>query len=113
VVGHKLDESSSKELLANAATSLGLKSGNQIARQLGSKAGLDEARFGTEGDIESMSFLAGKYLTPKLFVSHGIGLFDRISTFRARYRLSSKWTLQAETGRGTGTDVLYRVERDR
>jgi hypothetical protein len=44
-------------------------------------------------------------------VSHGIGLFDKVNTFRVRYLLSRQWTVQAETGRGTGADVLYRLER--
>jgi hypothetical protein len=29
---------------------------------------------------------------------------------RLRYLLSSKWTLQAETGEATGADLLFRIE---
>jgi translocation and assembly module TamB len=101
------------DVLANAATSLGLKGGNALARRLGSKVGLDEAGIESEGELDEAAFVAGKYLTPSLYVSHGIGLFDKVNTFRARYLLTHRWTVQAETGRGTGADVLYRLERGR
>ena len=50
------------------------------------------------------------YLSPSLYVSYGIGLFDPISTLRLRYLLSERWTLQAETGAETGADVVFKVE---
>jgi translocation and assembly module TamB len=112
VLGHRLGEGGGdSDLLRGAATQLGLKGGNYLARSLGSKVGLDEAGIETEGSYEEAAFVSGKYLTPSLYVSHGIGLFDRINTFRVRYLLSPAWTVQAETGKGTGTDVLYRIER--
>jgi translocation and assembly module TamB len=101
------------DLLSKAASSLGLRGGNLIAKTIGQGLGLDEARIETEGDLQKASFVAGRYLSPSLYVSYGIGLFDPISTLRLRYLLSRKWTLQAETGTATGADVLYRVERGR
>ena len=65
------------------------------------------------GTIDEAALVTGKYLSPKLYVSHGYGLFDRVSTFRARYLLKKEVTVQAETGGGTGGDVLYRLERGR
>ena len=44
-------------------------------------------------------------------MAYGIGLFEPINTFRVRYLLSDKWTLQAESGEGTSADALYTVER--
>ncbi|MEO8089227.1 MAG: translocation/assembly module TamB domain-containing protein [Gemmatimonadales bacterium] len=116
VLGHPLGESGSSEnstLLAQAAQSLGLRGGNLLVRTLGRGVGLDEARIETEGDLSEASFVAGKYLSPNLYVSYGIGLFDPVSTLRLRYVLSSHWTLQAETGTATGTDLLYRIEAGR
>ncbi|HZE76242.1 MAG TPA: translocation/assembly module TamB domain-containing protein, partial [Gemmatimonadales bacterium] len=67
----------------------------------------------TKGDLKEASFVAGKYLSPSLYVSYGIGLFDPVSTLRLRYALSSKWTLQAEQGEATGADLLYKFEAGR
>ncbi|MGD8396903.1 MAG: translocation/assembly module TamB domain-containing protein, partial [Candidatus Eiseniibacteriota bacterium] len=114
MLGHPLGEGGGggdEDLLTGAATSLGLKGGNLLARSLGSKVGLDEAGIESEGSYKEAAFVAGKYLTPSLYVSQSIGLFDRVSVFRLRYLLSSNWTVEAETGQGTGTDVLYRIER--
>jgi autotransporter translocation and assembly factor TamB len=44
-------------------------------------------------------------------VSYAAGLFENTNTFRVRYSLSNSWTLQAESGDASSTDVLYRFER--
>ena len=100
-------------LLSRAASSLGLRGSNVLASSLGQGFGLDEARIESEDGFHEASFVAGTYLSPSLYVSYGIGLFDPISTLRLRYLLSKKWTLQAETGAETGADLLYRIERGR
>jgi autotransporter translocation and assembly factor TamB len=115
VLGHPLGEASGTQgtLASKAASSLGLRGGNLLARSVGKGVGLDEAQIETKGDLKEASFVAGKYLSPNLYVSYGIGLFDPVSTLRLRYVLSSKWTLQAEKGTGTGADLLYRLESGR
>ena len=100
-------------LLSRAASSLGLRGSNVLASSLGQGFGLDDARIESEDGFHEASFVAGTYLSPSLYVSYGIGLFDPISTLRLRYLLSKKWTLQAETGAETGADLLYRIERGR
>ncbi len=100
-------------LLSRAASSLGLRGSNVLASSLGQGFGLDDARIESDGGFHEASFVAGTYLSPSLYVSYGIGLFDPISTLRLRYLLSKKWTLQAETGADTGADLLYRIERGR
>jgi len=112
LLGRKAGEGGGdSDMLANAAVSMGLKGGNTMARSLGSKVGLDEAGIESEGGLDDAALVTGKYLSPKLYVSHGYGLFDQVSTFRARYLVSKKVTVQAETGAGSGGDVLYRLER--
>ena len=60
---------------------------------------------------DQAALVLGKYLTPKLFVSYGVGLFTPGQSFRIRYQLSSKWTVKTETGTQTGGDVIYTIER--
>jgi translocation and assembly module TamB len=99
------------DLLANAASSLGLKGGNLLAKKLAARYGLEEARIETTGGLQEASLVVGKYLSPRLYVTYGLGLFEPISTFRIRYILGRQWTLQAEQGEGTSADFLYTVER--
>ncbi|MGE5092469.1 MAG: translocation/assembly module TamB domain-containing protein [Bacillota bacterium] len=116
VMGHPLNENRSGpqgSMVSKAVSSLGLRGGNLLAKTLGQGIGLDEARIETKGDLQQASFVAGRYLTPNLYVSYGIGLFDPVSILKLRYVISSHWTLQAERGEALGADVLYKIERGR
>ena len=113
-LGHPLNEERSGpqgSLMSKAVSSLGLRGGNLLAKTLGRGVGLDEARIETKGDLQQASFVAGRYLTPNLYVSYGIGLFDPVSVLKLRYVISSHWTLQAERGEAVGADVFYKIER--
>jgi len=95
--------------VAGAAATLGA---NVLTTRLASQVGLDEARIeGTRRD--QAEFVAGKYLTPSVYVSYGVGLFKPSNTFRIKYLLSSNWALQAESGDANGGDILYQIERGR
>lgn len=113
LLGRPLNQTQPQEgdRLANAATSLGLKGGNMLAKKLAARYGLEEARLESDGSLEDTSLVVGKYLSPRLYVAYGIGLFKAVNTFRIRYLISRKWTLQAESGEGTSADVLYTIER--
>jgi autotransporter translocation and assembly factor TamB len=103
---------STGNLVSKALNALGLSGGNQILGALGQDIGLDQVQLDTEGDLQTASIVLGRYLRPNLYVSYGIGLFDPVGTLRLRYVLSSRFSLQAETGgRGTGGDVLLKVRK--
>ena len=57
------------------------------------------------------SYTLGTYLTPELYVSYGIGLFDAISTFNLRYKLTEKLALEAASGLNNSADLIYTIER--
>ena len=114
LLGHPLGQSTGEEgdLLANAANSLGLKGGNLLAKKLAARFGLEEARIESTGGLKEASVVVGKYLSPRLYVSYGLGLFEPVSTFKIRYLLGREWSLQAEqSGVATGADILYSIER--
>ena len=100
---------SQQEQVAGAVAALGA---NVVTTKLAGKVGLDEARI--EGATKDQAELvAGKYLSPSLYVSYGLGLFKPSNTFRIKYLLSSHWAVQAESGDANGGDVLYQIERGR
>jgi len=103
---------SEQSALNNAALMLGLTGGETLGKELGGKIGVDEIEVSSEaGDTDSASLLVGKYLTPKLLVSYGVGLFEPVSTLRLRYTLSSKWKLVGEASDlRSGADLFYVIE---
>jgi translocation and assembly module TamB len=115
VLGRSMQDNTSdseQSALNNAALMLGLTGGESLGKQLGEKIGVDEVEVTSDaGDTTSASLLVGKYLTPKLLVSYGVGLFEPVSTLRLRYTLSSKWKLIGEASElRSGADLFYVIE---
>ncbi len=113
VTGHAPGEAggSNGTLVGKAVNAAGLRGGNFLAKSVGSALGLSSAKVQTSGDLQQASFVAGKYLSPDLYVSYAIGLFSPVSTVRIQYQITRHWTLQAERGGTTGADILYKTER--
>lgn len=56
--------------------------------------------------------MIGKYLTPSLYVSYGVGLFEPVNTLRLRYTISRRWRLVTESSTAaSGGDLIYHIER--
>ncbi|MGB3210987.1 MAG: translocation/assembly module TamB domain-containing protein [Desulforhopalus sp.] len=118
VLGRPLSGASGSEgsAMSRAALALGLKGGNAVAEKIGGKLGLDQfgidpGEAGSNTSPEQASFVVGKYLSPKLYVSYGLGLFDPVSTLRLQYAISSRWELVTESSdSATGGDIIYTIE---
>ncbi len=112
VLGRPLESAQPQEgsLLTSAATSLGVRGGSLLAKKVGASLGLEEASIVSGKTYEQAAFVVGKYLSPRLYVSYGVGIFDAASTLRLRYKVSEHLQIEAETGARTTGDVLYTVE---
>lgn len=112
VVGKPLDELQSGEAstVRSATNSIALQGGGYLAAQLGRRVGLEEV--GVETDTNNQqSFVLGKFLSPRLFVSYGISLTEAINTLKLRYTLSDHWLLKTEAGEAKSADVEFRIDR--
>jgi len=112
VLGRPLGQASAADaaMLASAATNLGISNGNAISDKIANTFGLDTVEF-TGENPDNAAVQIGKYLSPKLYLGYGIGIFEPVSTVQLRYTLSKIWTLQAESGTQSGVDLLYIYER--
>ncbi|HEX6929199.1 MAG TPA: translocation/assembly module TamB domain-containing protein, partial [Gammaproteobacteria bacterium] len=110
--GRSIEQATGEEegQISEAAIALGL-GGQRLLGRVGRKLGVEEVRVEDVGDPERASLVLGKYLSPDLYVSYGIGLFDAVNSFRIRYRISSKWMLEATSGLKSSADFLYTIER--
>jgi translocation and assembly module TamB len=113
LIGRPLSGATASEgnFLYNAALKAGLKGGGLIASKIGARLGLDEVSIASGDTPKESSLLIGKYLSPRLYVSYAIGLFQPTNVFRVLYELSKHWSVQAERGIATGADILYRIEK--
>jgi translocation and assembly module TamB len=111
VLGRPMSSSGDQSALASAALLYGMQQGTNVAGGIGKRFALDDAYVEGGSEAKETAFVAGKYLSPKLYVSYAAGLFEHTNTFRARYSLTHRWTLQAESGKDSSTDLLYWFER--
>ena len=141
VLGRSLDQSSSSDrsAVSQAALSLGLSGGDYFAQKIGKSVGLDLISVGqgpvggsnvaadattiqgsqaaqnagttTAYTSQAAQLTLGKYLTPKLFISYGVSLFQPGQTFRLLYDIGHGFKLQTESGVASGGDIIYTFER--
>ncbi|MDH5327934.1 MAG: translocation/assembly module TamB domain-containing protein [Gammaproteobacteria bacterium] len=113
ILGRSIENTSNEEgaTMAKAALAIGLSGGDQLARTLGERFGLDEMRVESSAGGEQAYLVIGRYLSPKLYVSYGVGLLESVNTFNVRYEISDKWQLKGESGEQHGADFLYTIER--
>jgi len=97
--------------LYGASISAGLSAGGFIAKKIGARFGVEDVEIQKGESPEQSALFIGKYLSPKLYLSYGIGLFEPVNTVRIRYDLTRRLQVQTEYGLESGGDVFYIIER--
>ncbi|QRN55759.1 translocation/assembly module TamB domain-containing protein [Dyella caseinilytica] len=96
-----------------AAQALGSATGNLLAKSIGSKLGIDDIGVSSNDALNGGSaFTVGKYLSPRLYLSYGVGLFEPGQVITLRYRLSRRWNFEAQNATDFNRASLnYRIEK--
>ncbi|MDE2052213.1 MAG: translocation/assembly module TamB domain-containing protein, partial [Gammaproteobacteria bacterium] len=102
--------SSAQSQQATAASELLTQGGAILAQQLGSRIGLPDITLETDLNNET-SLVLGKYLSPRLYVSYGVGITQQLNAIRLRYSLGDHWTIRTEAGQIRGADLVFSVEK--
>ncbi len=113
LIGRPLSGATEQEgdLLYRAALSLGLKGGNTIARRLADEFGIEEVAIEGGGDAQESALVLGTHLSPRLYLQYAVGFAETVNRIRIRYELGKNWTLEAESGEYSSTDLLFTIER--
>jgi len=114
VTGKPLNEVGSGEgdLVQSAARSLGGAAGNLLAKGLGKRLGISEIGVQDNEAVGGTAFTVGQYLSPRLYLSYGVGLFDPGQVVTLRYRISNKVSLEAVQGTlSQKAGINYRIEK--
>jgi translocation and assembly module TamB len=100
------------DVVQSAARSLGGAAGNLLAKNVGKRVGIDEIGIQNSTELGGSAFTVGQYLSPRLYLSYGVGLFEPGQVVTLRYRISDKVALEASQGPiNQRAGVTYKVER--
>lgn len=113
VTGKPLSQLKSGEgdMLGTAARALGTAGGDLLAKGMGSRLGVD-ASVSDSAALGGAAFTVGKYLSPKLYLSYGVGVFDPGEVVTLRYLMSRRFNFEAENStNGNRAGINYRYER--
>lgn len=103
---------SSQDALASATRSLEGAGAGLIAKRIGKRLGLDEAGVEENEMIGGSALTIGEYLSPRLYLSYGVGLFEPGEVVALRYKLSKGVGVRVQRGtEETRAGVEYRIER--
>ena len=94
----------------SARANLLLQGSALLFQQFGGKVGLDDVS--VESNLNNdTSLVLGRYLSPRLYISYGIGLVEQINTVKMRYTIGDHWTIKTEAGTARSADLVYTIER--
>jgi len=117
VTGRSLNEigsasGSSQDALASATQSLEGAAGGLVAKRIGQRLGLDEAGVEENEMIGGSALTVGEYLSPRLYLSYGVGLFEAGEVIALRYKISEDVGVKVQRGtQETRAGVEYRIEK--
>jgi translocation and assembly module TamB len=114
VTGKPINDVGSGEgdLVQSAARSLGGAAGNLLAKGLGKRLGVSEIGVQDNEEIGGSAFTVGQYLSPRLYLSYGVGLFEPGQVVTLRYRINEKLSLEASQGPlNQKAGINYRIEK--
>ena len=97
--------------LQTAALSMGLQQALPGMQRIGHTLGLDELSLQTT-DTDPGALMAGKYISPKIYIRYSYGLFNRIGGLLLRFKVSDKVSIETRSGDQESMDVIYNVEKD-
>ena len=114
VTGKPVEQLGSGEgnAVQTAARSVGGAAGNLLAKNIGKRLGIDTIGVDQSSEIGGSAFTIGQYLSPKLYVSYGVGLFEPGQVITLKYKLSDRVSLEAAQGPlSQRAGINYKVER--
>jgi translocation and assembly module TamB len=99
------------DMLGTAARALGSATGDLLAKGIGARMGV-EAGVSDNAAVGGAAFTVGKYLSPKLYLSYGVGLFTPGEVVSLKYIFNKRWNFEAQNATsGNRAGINYRWER--
>jgi len=97
--------------LQTATLSLGLQRALPAVQRLGTTLGLDDLTVQPTA-ADAGELMAGKYLSPKVYIRYSYGLFNHIGGLLLRFKVNERLSIETRSGEQKSMDLLYTVEKD-
>ncbi|THG86299.1 translocation/assembly module TamB [Pseudomonas sp. A-1] len=108
VLGRAPGSGGDQNMVNQAALALGLAGGAPVAGAIAERLGISDFLLESEGSGTDSSMVASGYLSEKLSLRYGVGVFEPVNVFALRYQLSKKLYLEAASGLASSLDLFYK-----
>ena len=107
LLGRPLQSEGDSNVVGEVALSMGLSQTAPITRDIGERVGIRDLQLETEGYGQDASVVASGYITEKLSLRYGVGLFQPVNRIAVRYDLTQRVFLEAASGLANSLDIFY------
>jgi len=97
-----------RSAVSGAAISLGLNQALPVVQQLSTALKVDEVGVDTT-DTGDTAVVLGEQLGKNLFIRYSYGVFDKLGTVKATYKLGRRISIEASSGEEQALDLIYSV----
>lgn len=98
--------------VSSAASALGTAGGDLLAKSIGAKMGLDDVGVADNTSVGGAALTVGKYLSPRLYLGYGVGLFTPGQVVTLRYKLTRLFDFEMQNGTlSSRAGINYRIEK--
>ena len=113
LLGRPLSGSGAEETasLEAAAFAMGLQQAMPVIQRFGTSLGLDELTV-QPTSADAGEIMAGKQLSPRLYIRYTYGLFNRIGGLLMSFNVTDRVSLETRSGDYRSMDLIYTLERD-
>ncbi|MCQ4347146.1 translocation/assembly module TamB [Pseudomonas stutzeri] len=108
ILGRPLGGGADGNVVSQAALALGMAGGAPVAGAIAERLGVRDFQLESEGSGLTSSVVATGYLSERLSLRYGVGVFEPVNTFALRYELSRKLYLEAASGLASSLDLFYK-----
>ena len=105
-------ETSNNALLTQFLLSQGIDRSEGFLTQAGESLGLRDVNLSAKGSGDDTQVEVSGYITPNVQVSYRVGVFDSMNEIALRYRVFSKFYIEATSGLYDSIDLLYKFDWD-
>ena len=112
LMGRDIGSSAGDGAVTTGLIGIGIANSGQLVGAIGEAFGISDLSLDTAGSGDKSKVTVSGYLSPRLQVKYGVGIFSQFGEFTLRYRLMQQVYLEAVQGLATSVDLLYKMEFD-